>query len=363
VRRRSVVVAACCGFALTILASTAVSTRAESATSQQPRGFDCGITSPPVVAGRSVFPQLRTLHASFLVLPIEWATVAPAKPLNARDPEDPAYVWTTLDPTFVQASASGIEIVPEILATPAWANGGRAPQFGPTKPTDYADFVIAVATRYPQIRRWMIWGEPSRPQQWLPQGRAGARQYALLLDVAYRAIKRIDPNDIVIGGNTLRGGPDTKAGTSPKTWLKWLVMPNGHRPRFDEWGHNPFTQRRIDLRLRPVSRLTYDFDDLDSLAADLDRFYPRKQIRLFLSESGTPTEHGNAEWFYYTSRADQARRMTQMFQAAQAFPRIAAISNFLLRDEPGVSGWTTGLLTATGARKPSWNVYRKVCGP
>jgi len=359
--RHSLVVAACCGCAVSILASTAGSTRAEPVTGRA-REFDCGINSPPVVAGRSVFPQLRKLHASFLVLQIAWAQVAPTKPAKPRDPEDPAYVWTALDPTFVQAAASGIEIVPQILATPTWANGGQPSQVGPTAPGDYANFLVAVAKRYPQIRRWMIWGEPSRPQQWQPQGRTGAQRYALLLDVAYRAIKRINPHDIVIGGNTLRGGPDNEAGTSPKTWLKWLVMPNGHRPRFDQWGHNPFTERPIDLRLRPVSRFTYDFDDLDTLANELDRFYPHKDKRFFLSESGTPTEHGNSEWFFYTSLADQARRMNQMFQTARTFPRIAAIANFLVRDQPGADGWTTGLVTATGVRKPSWNVYRTQCG-
>ena len=140
------------------------------------------------------------------------------------------------------------------------------------------------------------------------------------------------------------------------------MLPGGRRPRFDQWGHNPFTERAIDLKLRPASRYTYDFDDLDTLAAELDAFYPGKHMKLFLSESGIPTEHGNVDWFFHTTRPEQARRLAQMYDVVRRFKRIAAISNFLLRDEPGARGWTTGLITAAGVKKPAWNVYRSLCG-
>jgi hypothetical protein len=358
-RLRSVVLAAgCCVVCLFVGNSISAPS---SAAQTQARSLDCGITSPIVVAGRSVFPQLAKLGASFLVYAVRWADVAKTKPANGRDPEDTAYDWAALDTAFAQAGASGIEIVPEIYATPAWANGNRAPEYGPTKPSDYADFIVAMGTRYPQIRRWIIWGEPSRPQQWQPQGRAGARRYAQLLDTAYAAIKRLRKADIVIGGNTQPNGPDTVNGTSPKSWLKWLVLPNGHRPRFDQWGHNPFTERPIDLRLNPASRFTYDFDDLDTLARELDTYYPGRHIRLFLSESGIPTEHGNVDWFFHTTRVEQAHRLSQMYDTARTFTRIAAISNFLLRDESGSHGWTTGLVTHTGVKKPAWGAYQSRC--
>ena len=170
-RRLSIGLAAACIVSLVV----AMSMKTPNAASQ-PRAssFDCGITSPLVVGGSSVFPQLAKLRASFLVLAVRWADVAKTQPTNGRDPEDAAYDWTSLDTAFARADAAGIEIVPEIYATPGWANGGRSSVYGPTAPSDYADFLVAMATRYPQIRRWVIWGEPSRPQQWQPQGRAGA---------------------------------------------------------------------------------------------------------------------------------------------------------------------------------------------
>jgi hypothetical protein len=322
--------------------------------------IDCGITSVPFPNGKSIFPQLKTLHAKFLVQAVQWSTIAPTQPVAAADPADPAYDWRSLDTAFAQAGRSGIEIVPLVYWTPGWANGGQPGNNGPTNVLDYANFLTAMSLRYPQIKRWMIWGEPSRLIQWSPQGPEGAQKYAILLDAAYAAIKKVDPTDLVIGGNTQPSGGGGVA-ASPADWLSWLVLPDGTRPRMDLWGHNPFTGRAIDLKLNPQP-YTYDFDDLDSLAADLDRYYPGQGIRLFLSESGSPTDHANSDWFYVVSRAEQAQRMAQMLQIVRTYRRIAAISNYLLYDEPSSTGWTTGLIAADGTRKPAWSVFRSYCG-
>src|SRR4051812_24050023 len=119
-RRTLGLVAACCAFSL--LAATAARPDAHAPTRTHARTIDCGITSPIVVGGHSVFPQLRRLHAGFLVLAIEWAQVAPTRPTDPTDPEDLAYEWAALDTAFGKADAAGIEIVPEVYATPGWAN-------------------------------------------------------------------------------------------------------------------------------------------------------------------------------------------------------------------------------------------------
>lgn len=322
--------------------------------------FECGITSPAVVAGHSVFPQLKRLHARFLVLPVRWSEVAQAEPTDARDPSDPAYDWRALDLAARRAAAYGIEIVPDVYSTPSWANGGAPGSTPPRRLRDYADFLIAMATRYPLMHRWLIWGEPNRSPQWAPQGKAGAVMYARLLDLAYGAIKSVRRTDLVIGGNTEPTGNNKGFDTSPRDWLAWMKLPNGRRPRLDLYGHTAFTQRPIDLALRPASPYTYDFDDVDTLAAQLDRYYRGRHVQLFLSETGTPTDHPNHDWLYFTTRADQAHRMLQMFEAARAFGRIAAMSNYLLRDEPD-GGWSTGLIAANGVHKPAYSVYASQC--
>ena len=52
--------------------------------------------------------------------------------------------------------------------------------------------------------------------------------------------------------------------------------------------------------------------------------------------------------------------MQQAFAIAKADPRIDMLVWFLLRDEPDLSGWQSGLLTVAGVKKPAWTVFRKL---
>ena len=59
------------------------------------------------------------------------------------------------------AALPGWTSPPSSQRAPGWANGGRSPIWAPKNPKDFADFLFAASKRYPTIRRWMIWGEPS----------------------------------------------------------------------------------------------------------------------------------------------------------------------------------------------------------
>ena len=50
--------------------------------------------------------------------------------------------------------------------------------------------------------------------------------------------------------------------------------------------------------------------------------------------------------------------MRQAYAMARKNPRIDMMLWFLLRDEPRLGGWQSGLLTRTGQKKPSFNVFR-----
>ena len=75
--------------------------------------------------------------------------------------------------------------------------------WAPGDPRDFATFMAAASRRYPQVRHWMIWGEPSKAARFQPlvpsagrrlsaRQRRGPRTYARLLDAAYGALKRVD---------------------------------------------------------------------------------------------------------------------------------------------------------------------------
>ncbi len=49
--------------------------------------------------------------------------------------------------------------------------------------------------------------------------------------------------------------------------------------------------------------------------------------------------------------------MSQAYAIARKNPRIDMMFWFLVRDEPKIGGWQSGLETVAGKKKPSWNTY------
>ena len=171
------------------------------------------------------------------------------------------------------------------MGTPRWANGGRSARWAPTSPRDFARFLTAASRRYPAVRHWMVWGEPTKASVFQPlrpdhgrplkgAGLRGPRRYARMLDAAYVALKAVRRSNLVIGGNTFTVGTVT-----PLRWIQALRLPNGRPPRMDLYGHNPFTARRPRLSQPPLGRGFADFGDLDTLARWLDRYLRGAQAR------------------------------------------------------------------------------------
>ena len=126
-------------------------------------------------------------------------------------------------------------------------------------PTAYADFVYAAAKKFPSVHIWQVWGEPTRENNFMPQGATGAGLYARMLDDAYYALKSISASNIVIGGSTFFGGF-----TRAPLWIKYLRLPNGRPPHMDWYGHNPFERRFPKIKAKPI-KLFRGLSDLDTL--------------------------------------------------------------------------------------------------
>ena len=77
-----------------------------------------GITAYPWHSGKSIFPELAALRTDFLVWGLEWRSAAVKRPLLAREFNDPAYKWGTLDRAFAAAARYRVEIVPLVTALP-----------------------------------------------------------------------------------------------------------------------------------------------------------------------------------------------------------------------------------------------------
>jgi hypothetical protein len=325
------------------------------------------IWGPATVDGRSQFPIYRDLGVGIYQATLNWSKVAPTRPVRPRDAADPAYRWPK-ELTFAirEAKRYGIRVSLQLTSSPAWANGGRSPQWAP-RPRAFADFATAAARRYRSVRLWMVWGEPSRRPNFrpLPPNRAtGPRIYSRILDAAYGALKRVRRRNVVIGGNTFTAGD-----VRPRKFIKSMRLPSGRPPRMDLYGHNPFTWRRPALRNPYVGYGFADFSDLDTLAGWVDHYLGRRgkrPIRLFISEFTVPTDHANGMFNFHVSRRTQAAWLASALRIARRWPRIYTFGWFTLYDEPpngpnGRPGNETnwGLLDWRGRPKPAYAAYKR----
>lgn len=314
--------------------------------------------------GSSAFPLYRTLGVDVFQLPVSWRHTAPTRPTNPTDPSDPTYLWPgDLSYAVAEGQKHGIKVAPMVIQTPEWANGGRPSNWAPDRPTDYAQFLTAASRRYPNVRHWMIWGEPSRRvlfNPMPPNSPRGPRRYARILEASYKALKRRSRRNIVIGGMTFTVGD-----VLPRDFVRWMRLPSGLPPRLDWWGHNPFSTRFPRLSQRPYARGARDISDVDTLEREVRRAYRprRRRPRLWLSEFTVSSDHGSDQFNFFVSRSDQARWLAAAFRLAKRQRSVAGLGWYQLYDTPGPSGDRTwGLLTTSGERKPAFYAYQRASG-
>lgn len=118
---------------------------------------------------------------------------------------DPAGVdaWAKYDQIVDLAEERDIEIMARLSNPPSWtraqgdAGGTQAP---PDDFNDFSDFAAIVAERYRgRIRYYQIWNEPNGNEEWGRQD-VDPEAFTELLCLAYRRIKEVDPEAIVLAG-------------------------------------------------------------------------------------------------------------------------------------------------------------------
>ena len=256
-----------------------------------------------------------------------------------------------------------------VTSAPTWANGNKQPLSGfPLDPVDYAAFITAAAKRYPTVKLWQVWGEPSvhthfdeitpeTPGKPLsPSNRAAVTKYAVLLDGAYQALKSVDPANTVIGGNTY-----AYSDIRPLTWVKYLKLPDGKPPRMDLYGHNPFSYRRPDLRNPPSGKGIVQIDDLPQLQKSINRYLAKplgSSVGLWLGEYLLPTRRDDFYFDFWISQRAQASWLKRALAIARKLPSVKGFAYAQLKDDPQHSVFS-GLLNADGTPKPGYFAFKR----
>jgi hypothetical protein len=336
-----------------------------------------------------VFGRYRDLHIGVLRVNLYWGGklgVAKARPFQASDPRDAAYDWGLYDRTVLYAASHGIKVLFSITGTPKWANGGASPNRPPSDYTLLRDFAYAAAARYsgqyvgedgrtlPAVRLWAAWNEPNNPAFLRPQFvRKGSKwviqsaiSYAKICNAVYTGVHEtmFRKEQVACGVTAPRGNNNplsSRPSVSPVAFL--TAARKAGMKNFDVYAHNPYygvptetpTTRPPGTRSgqAPTAVTLANFDVLVKAVSHL--YGPR---HFWITEYGYQTRPPDLQ--FGVSWALQARYLTQAFAVARRNPRIDLMLWFLVRDEPALSGWQSGLMTTDGRKKPAFSAFQRL---
>ena len=334
-----------------------------------------------------VFPLLKSTGSGVLRTNLWWfgpgLSVAKKRPKRPADPADPAYNWETYDRTVRFAALNGQQVLFSIIGTPPWANAARGWNAAPTNASDLRSFATAAATRYsgkyvgpdgkvlPRVSSWVAWNEPNNPVFMRPQYvRSGskwviqsAKDYARICNAIVTAVHVAKGGKVACGVTSPRGNNNPNSGRPSVSPLAFLTaMKNAGAKGFDAYAHHPYygSPTETPSTSPPKGPLgqaptAVTLANIDVLIRQLTFLYGN--TRLWITEYGYQTNPPDP--IVGVSYAKQALYLKQAIAIARANPRIDMFLWFLLKDEIRPEGWQSGLMTANGAKKPSFAAFVK----
>ena len=218
---------------------------------------------------------------------------------------------------------------------------------------------------------WTAWNEPNNPIWLTPQYKRigknwrveSAFQYAKICNAVYTGIHDVlispekgpPSGEQVACGVTRPKGNDapatSRASVDPLTFLanaKKFGMKT-----FDVYAHHPYAAAGNEPpSYVPKGKFArrVQMGNINLLLAQITKLYGPKH--LWITEYGYQTNPPDS--LFGVSWAKQAAYLTQAFAIARANPRIDMMLWFLLKDEPNLGGWQSGLITTAGKKKPSF---------
>ena len=278
---------------------------------------------------------------------LRWDQVAPTRPAKARSSDDPAYHWGAYGDVLDGLHELGISALVTLYGSPRWANGHGAPNKLPL--SGIGDFAYAAAHRFPWVRMWTAWNEPNSRTFSVPV--SPAAYVRRVLNPVYAALHSASSANRVGGGET--SPRVTPSGMSPLEFMRGMRAAGA---RLDAYAQHPYPVDSHETPFRSAcSRCGYfTMARLATIRADVSQYFGASK-QLWLTEYG-----------YQTNPPDRLLGVSYALQAtyigAAALhvweqPGATVLIQFLVRDEPSIGGWQSGLLTVRGARKPAYNAF------
>jgi len=237
-----------------------------------------------------------------------------------------------------------------LVGTPKWANGGRGSNYAPSSSATFGQFATAAAHRYPWVKQWLVWNEPNQRRWLIPT--SPATYTRTLLNPAYAAIHAAIPGAEVGGGVTAPRA--ATGGVSPVAWIRGM---HAAHARLDAYAQNPYPldpRRETPLRGGCASCPTITMATIGHLVSEVSRNFG--SARIWLTEYGYQTNPPDR--ILGVSYALQARYLGEASARAYRTPRVDMLIHFLVRDEPDLARFQSGLETLSGTPKPAFAAFQ-----
>ncbi len=336
--------------------------------------------------------QIQSLGVKALRIELYWYAVAPSPKSKNRphfDATNPgSYNWGQYDPLLAEAQRMHLQVLLTVTSpVPRWATSNRkAPYVTRPSPMDFQEFMTAVARHFgSEVSLYSIWNEPNHPAFLLPQWNsngtpASPRIYRGLYQAGYAGLQAAgEVHPKVLLGETAPTGSGSvnvrREGVlhpvAPLAFLRGALCLNGHYAKSGSCGplsatgysHHAYTNavgpsyvppERDNVTIGVLSRLSRALD----LAANAHAI--TGHLPIYLTEFGVQSKPNR---FLGVPVSQQAEFDAIAERIAWSNPRVAAFSQYLLKDDPlggppgssvhgGTVGFQTGLEYVNGAHKP-----------
>ncbi len=337
----------------------------------------------------ATFDEIQGFGVSQLRVIMYWRGVAPAPDARAVpdfDERDPGGYpgFGPYDRLLAEARARGIKVTLTVSGpVPRWATRTRSDNVTNPSPTRYERFMTAVGRRYRDVvGQWAIWNEPNHPQFLKPQYRGqgskreavSPRLYRRLFQAGERGLKASgNGRDRILMGETAPRG--TGRVVAPLTFLRGaLCLSSRYRKAkgcgelgADGYAHHAYTTRSGPY-FRPAGRNDVTIGVLERLNRALHRAGRANAIRrnmsIYLTEFGIQSEPDPSVGVSETTQAEY-RSISE--RIAYENPRVAAFSQYLMRDDAPIAGasgaarfggFESGLRHSDGSVKRAYEAFR-----
>jgi hypothetical protein len=339
--------------------------------------------------------QMQQLGVKAIRVELQWGQVAPdresaAKPtFEAQNPG--SYAWGQYDAVLAEAKRLNWPVLLTVSApAPRWATSNqKAPYVTRPDDQDFKEFMTAVGRHYgSEVQYFAIWNEPNLPvflqPQWKSNGTPESpRIYRGLYQAGYEGLQAAGfARPKVLFGETAPTGYDTvnvhKEGAkalyhdvAPLLFMRDALCLNAKykkagtcsKLQMSGYSHHAYS-KPVGPTYHPAGADNVTIGVLSRLSHALDL-----AARAHAIPAGTPiflTEFGFQSYPNHelgVTPAQQAEYVAISEHIAYSNPRVAAFSQYLLKDDPlggpaelsalgGVIGFQSGLEYVNGTPKP-----------